>query len=538
MALLVVLTAGLLQRRAPSPTAWMASSVFRSEASGGAIFDPSDYGGDPTGVNDSAKAVQAALDAAAAFSVPGHFIGNGTNHGGATVDLRGGAYRVSTPLWVGGTHGGGMRVCCGALLAAAAFPRSAFILNVGEHTEDTTFEDLQLDCAQTGGGLHTSGALRVHVSRVYVHGFTTVGVRATQGHEVHLTDSFLGQWWWGEDPTKPAGGNASGTAVLVDGQDHWVDNIIVFSAAIGIEMRGGAAVISNSHVYNGGGPALLVRGHAIRVLGCYFDFNPVCEPRCSNLEALSKRTTRWDPALLIARTLLLHWAMLDPQFPTQVVILGPIVAVDVSHSFFLGAVGVELRASDPQAHRPLTARDPIRDQTPLATGAHRDEALATNFISGLQITHNQFVVGDADPRGRVAVYVNESAGPFVSINQTIVAHNVFPPATYGPAAGHTLPYRATEATITSVIHASAAIGGLSSYEFDFTPRLLFDCTRFGIATARHSVVLPLQRPASWDAELPRTALRMSGACMLQVVSEKPLPAGTRVSVIASQLEDA
>ncbi len=446
----------LAARRAPAPHTWLASIASRATSSTtGFVFTPADFGGDPSGETDSTKAVQAALAAAAAVSVPGAFIGNGTNHAGATVDLRGGAYQVSSALWVGGDHGGGLRMCCGMIRAAPSFPRDDFIVNVGNHVEDVTFEDLQLDCAQTGGGLHTSSALRVHISRAYVHGFTSYGVRATQGHEVHLTDSFLGQYWWGEDGTTPGAGNASGTAVLIDGQDHWIDNIIIFSAAVGVEMRGGAAVISNSHIYNGGGPSLLVSGHALRVVGSYFDFDPV--------------------------------VLIDP------------LAVDISHCFFLGAVGVELRSS-----------------------GH-----PTAFISGLQITHNQFVVGNADPKDQVAVWVNESAGFFQSVNQTTVALNVFPPATYGPATGQSLASSATEARLTTVLDDAT-----DAVDFNFRPLLTFDCSRFGVTSAEHSIVLPM---GTSGAVFPATAMRATGHCQLQVVSNMLLPAGTQVSVTARQV---
>ena len=105
-------------------------------------------------------------------------------------------------------------------------------------------------------------------------------------------------------------------------------------------LRGGALVLTNTHIYNvsdshqcmnshlprppsrpernvacpvvrqgGEGAALEVNGqtaaHSIRVLGCYFDFNRV--------------------------------VLKDP------------VAVDLSHSMFLGGVGVELQSTRPNA---------------------------------------------------------------------------------------------------------------------------------------------------------------------------------------------
>ena len=54
-----------------------------------------------------------------------------------------------------------------------------------------------------------------------------------------------------------------------------MDNVIVFSAAVGIEMRGGAAILSNIHVYGDvndkGGPALVVSAASVRAVGNYFD---------------------------------------------------------------------------------------------------------------------------------------------------------------------------------------------------------------------------------------------------------------------------
>ena len=51
--------------------------------------------------------------------------------------------------------------------------------------------------------------------------------------------------------------------------------IIVFSAAVGIELLGGASILSNTHIYGDandkGGPALVVAGQSVRAVGDYFD---------------------------------------------------------------------------------------------------------------------------------------------------------------------------------------------------------------------------------------------------------------------------
>jgi len=85
----------------------------------GTTFDPVAYGGDPTGRMDSTAAVQAALAAAHAVVDPGGFIGNGTSHGGAVIDLMGGQFAVSQTLWFG--SGGGVRLTGGSLRATDNF---------------------------------------------------------------------------------------------------------------------------------------------------------------------------------------------------------------------------------------------------------------------------------------------------------------------------------------------------------------------------------------------------------------------------------
>lgn len=420
------------------------------------VFDPVDYGGDPTGVRDSTAAIMAALDAAARVKVPGSFMGRSDNHGGATVDMRGGAFRVRHGLWMN-KHGGGLRLCCGALRASHDFPSSAYILNLAA-SEDTTIEDVQLDCAQRGGGLHVSGAIRVHVSRVYVHGFTSFGVKASGGHELHLTDSFLGQYWWQEDTRTDAGpGMPTGVAVHIDGQDHYVHSVVIFSAAVGILTDGGAALISDTHIYNGGGAAVLVRSQEVRIVSCYFDFNRV--------------------------------VLVDP------------IAIEVTHCFFLGAVGVEIRSS----------------------------GLPNAFISGLQIEHNQFAVGDADPASKRAVYVNETAGRFARVEQLTVANNVFPPAAYGTWKGQAMRPAASEVSRTALVSQPGTV----TVPFDVSDALIFDCRRFGLVSARHSVLLPAY-PSS-GAFPPRTALRQGVTpCTVVVESDGALVMGSHVSVSVRQ----
>ena len=375
-------------------------------------------------------------------------------------------------------------MCCGALRADPVFPSSGFLLNVGSHVEDTTLEDLQLDCAQTGGAVHTNGALRVSAARLYVHGFTTTGVHAVGGHELHLSDSFLGQYWWGEDGTVHGAGNATGVAVLITGQDHWISSIIIFSASVGIQMEGGAAVISDSHIYNGGGPSLEVRADSVRVVGCYFDFNPVVlvDPIAVDSKLSQTHPTPPHPTP----------SHLTPSHPTNPIPSHPIP----SHSIPPHLLPQSLI---PSSWAPWASRSALADPLPPSSVGCRllpvRHGSLFKWILFLdlgeagrvwQVTHNQFVVGNADPRGKAAIWINESAGAFLSINETTVAENVFPPATYGSWRGLSLQRRATRASRMATLGGSAG----NSTTFDFSNELLLNCPRFPIAAVQHSVLLP------------------------------------------------
>ena len=141
---------------------------------------------------------------------------------------------------------------------------------------------------------------------------------------------------------------------------------------------------------------MLAKGHAVRMLGCYFDFS-------------------------------------------RVVVVDPI-AVDISHSMFLGGTGVEIRSS---------------------------RAGAT--ISGLVVAHNQFVLGDTlVPGPWEGIYLNTTAGAFGSVNSTDISGNSNPPATYGPQLGASQHLRQTVVRKTLVKSSPA-----KSWQFDVGQDLVF-----------------------------------------------------------------
>lgn len=282
----------------------------------------------------------------------------------------------------------------------------------------------------------------VTVSRCsYMHGFATYGLRAIKGHEVHISDSFLGQYYWGETGAdQPAGRNLTGVAVQIDGQDHWIDSIVVFSALYGVVLHGGALVMSDSHIYNGGEAALMTTSHAVRVFGCYFDNNPV--------------------------------VLVDP------------IAVDVSHNMFLGGVSIFIESSG----RP---------------GA---------FVSGLHLTHNQFIVGPGTHLGatRSAIVINETAGLFTAFNSSVVQDNAVPPATYGPFLGTSMDARSTNVARTVVSRHQR----LFTVDFSSTV-LLTDCSRFPLS----HVLVSLEATMGFPRAVRRPAAPASTACVVTVETD-------------------
>ena len=49
--------------------------------------------------------------------------------------------------------------------------------------------------------------------------------------QVH--NCWLGEWGWSENPHNSAASNLTGVAIEVDGQDHWLSDIVIFSGLRG-----------------------------------------------------------------------------------------------------------------------------------------------------------------------------------------------------------------------------------------------------------------------------------------------------------------
>lgn len=149
--------------------------------------------------------------------------------------------------------------------------------NTGIYYEEITFRDILFDSNYQGGGLFVTDSARILINNCFFIHFTTQGILVERGHETFISSCFLGQ-----HPT--VGGDRgersfSGTAIELASTDNAVTDVAIFSAAIGITLRGQANIITGVHCYNKatyfGGTGILVRAAQTRMESCYLDYNTI-----------------------------------------------------------------------------------------------------------------------------------------------------------------------------------------------------------------------------------------------------------------------
>ncbi|KAH6756861.1 Pectin lyase-like superfamily protein [Perilla frutescens var. hirtella] len=273
----------------PSPT---------SPKSNGRVFYPIGYGADPTGAQDSSAAILAALNDAIKLKNGLNLLPGISDLGGAVIDLQGGSFVISSPIRFPPDIGN-IVVQGGSLRASNTFPGDRHLielwapdsqnaalhrnfsdmkdLNNGMKYEDVTLKDLLLDSTYRGGGLLVVDSARIRVSNCFFLHFTTQGIMVQRGHETFISACFLGQ-----HPT--VGGDSdekgySATAIDIASTDNAVTDVVIFSAAIGISLRGRANIVTGVHCYNKatffGGVGILVKSAQNRIVDSYLDFNSI-----------------------------------------------------------------------------------------------------------------------------------------------------------------------------------------------------------------------------------------------------------------------
>ncbi|CAH9145735.1 unnamed protein product [Cuscuta epithymum] len=252
----------------------------------GRVLYPIGYGADPTGEEDSNSAIMEAIGDALKLHKNGAELLPGIKDlGGLIVDLQGGDFKISTPI-VFPSGVGNLVVQGGTLRASDTFPGNRHLIELeddskdkpgGIHYEDVTFRDILFDSSFRGGGVMVVDSARIRVTNCFFLHFTTQGILVRRGHESFISNTFLGQ-----HPT--VGGSSeekgfSGTAVDLDSTDNAVTDVVIFSAAIGVVLRGQSNMITGVHCYNKastfGGVGILVKAAQNRIDDCYLDYNSI-----------------------------------------------------------------------------------------------------------------------------------------------------------------------------------------------------------------------------------------------------------------------
>ncbi|XP_021801059.1 polygalacturonase QRT3-like [Prunus avium] len=274
----------------------------------GRVFYPIGYGADPTGEEDSTDALLKAVEEAFQLKSELELLAGITDLGGVVIDLQGGNYTISQPLRFP-SGAGNVVVQGGSLRGSSTFPGDRHLIelwspssqklkqkatiasnafffdkvqnnNVGIYYEDITFRDILFDSSFRGGGIFIVDSARIRITNCFFLHFTTEGILVQKGHETFISNTFLGQH-------STVGGDKgerdfTGTAIDLASNDNAITDVVIFSAAIGIMLRGQANVVTGVHCYNKatgfGGIGILVKlagNSQTRLDNCYLDFNAI-----------------------------------------------------------------------------------------------------------------------------------------------------------------------------------------------------------------------------------------------------------------------
>lgn len=230
------------------------------------VINPITYGADPTGILDSSFAFNQAVQALLSRNTSGHRDESGTvDLGGAILDLQGGDYLISLPIVIPSNYSN-YKIMHGTLRANPVnFSTSDYLMVFGTPNTDCvnwgdscvengSVEDLFLDGnAIAAGGIQFIQVIGFNAGPdLFVINFTTAGIDIEGGHEVILHDSWIASCWYTPPSLCWLNATALGNTVgvLVNGNDHYMTDSVVFGALTGVEVNGAANVFTNIHTWN------------------------------------------------------------------------------------------------------------------------------------------------------------------------------------------------------------------------------------------------------------------------------------------------
>ncbi|CAK9136996.1 unnamed protein product [Ilex paraguariensis] len=283
----------------PTPSPARSNTQKRS----GRVLYPIGYGADPTGAQDSGDAIVKSVGDAFKVQNSLELLPGVPDLGGVIIDLQGGNYNISNPIRFP-AGAGNVLVRGGTLRASETFPGERHLIELwspnsqklertatvhqdnlfdskyqsdGIYYEDITFQDILFDSNYRGGGLFVIDSARIRVNNCFFIHFTTDGILVERGHETFISSCFLGQHSTvGADKGEK---DFSGTGIDLASNDNAITDVVIFSAATGVILRGQANIVTGVHSYNKatyfGGIGILVKAAQNRIANCYLDFNAI-----------------------------------------------------------------------------------------------------------------------------------------------------------------------------------------------------------------------------------------------------------------------
>ncbi|OMP07285.1 Pectin lyase/virulence factor [Corchorus olitorius] len=261
------------------------SSSSAPVSTGSRVYHAIDYGADPTGNFDSIDALEQAIFDAFGSLVEGHLIHGMADLGGAELHLDGGTYKISRPLCLPRIRAGNFMIHGGSLVASNAFPTDRHMVELLPFSKSFSYEyitlkDLMIDSNFKGGGIAILNSVRTTIDNCYITHFMTNGIFIEGGHETYVRNTYIGQYI-------TAGGDRrekdfSGIGINIIGNDNAVTDVVIFSAWIGIKIRGQANMVNGVHCYNKatglGGIGIYIQASGLtqnRIANSYLDFTGI-----------------------------------------------------------------------------------------------------------------------------------------------------------------------------------------------------------------------------------------------------------------------
>ncbi|KAJ6696038.1 POLYGALACTURONASE QRT3 [Salix koriyanagi] len=218
----------------------------------GRVFYPIGYGADPTGARESSDAIKNALYDAFQVQNGLELLPDVHDLGGVVIDLQGGNYKISK------AH----QVKRGTLRASETFPGDRHLIELW--SAKSRMHKKKSELASIIASLYTSQH----------KGFWSEKAMRPS-YQAPSSDSI---------PTVGGDKNEkkfSGTAIDLESNDNSITDVVVFSAAIGVLLRGEANILTGVHCYNKanvfGGVGIIVKPTAFltRINNCYLDFTNI-----------------------------------------------------------------------------------------------------------------------------------------------------------------------------------------------------------------------------------------------------------------------